>query len=302
MSIDLNSPYSSTNNGQPAIDPQVMAEQYGWAYSFLTSVPELNTLFQQAVAQQWTPTKFQAMVQATDWFQKTSEAARNAQVAKAVDPYTYSQNVASETATVQAAANKLGAMISEQTAQTIATQQITYGWNADQVQTALAQYVNMTANGAFGGIAGQNEMALRQLAEKNGISVDDNTMKNIVQNITDNKTSVEDAAGMIRSQAAGKFPAYAEQIMNGVNLSDIAAPYQQTMQKILELGPGDTQIASPKITSALQNMNGQGVPTQMPLWQFAQNLRQDPAWKQTQNAQNSIMQTAKQVLSDFGFQ
>jgi hypothetical protein len=37
-----------------------------------------------------------------------------------------------------------------------------------------------------------------------------------------------------------------------------------------------------------------------PLWQFENELRSDPRWKKTQNAQDSLMQVGHQVLADFG--
>jgi hypothetical protein len=194
----------------------------------------------------------------------------------------------------------MGAAISEHMAQTIATQQLTFGWNADQTNQALAKFVNLNASGAFGGTAGQNSMVLNQLAVKNGVSVDDATMKNFMRDIAGNRSSVEDMAGFIRKQAAGKYPAYGEQIMAGTNLSDIAAPYQQTMQNLLEVGPGDTQITNPHISSALQHTDEKGQPIQMPLSQFATQLRQQPAWKSTQNAQDSIMAAGHEVIKAMG--
>jgi hypothetical protein len=36
------------------------------------------------------------------------------------------------------------------------------------------------------------------------------------------------------------------------------------------------------------------------LWEFQQQLRQDPRWNYTRNAQDSLMGTARKVLQDFG--
>jgi hypothetical protein len=37
-----------------------------------------------------------------------------------------------------------------------------------------------------------------------------------------------------------------------------------------------------------------------PLWQFEQELRQDPRWTYTNNAQEDLMGTARQILKNFG--
>jgi hypothetical protein len=37
-----------------------------------------------------------------------------------------------------------------------------------------------------------------------------------------------------------------------------------------------------------------------PLWQFETEVRSDPLWKKTKNAQDSMMGIARQVAKDFG--
>jgi hypothetical protein len=301
MAIDLNQPYSPTNNGQPVINPQQLAEQYGWAYSFLTSVPELNTLFQQAVAQSWDATKFQAELQATPWYQKTSASARAAQVQKVIDPATYSQQVAAEKATILEKAAAEGAAISGALANTIATQQITYGWDDTQVQQALSQYIKLNASGSFGGSAGQNAMALSEMAYNNGVSLPPTTMQNLLQKVAANKTSMEDVQGFIRQMAASKFPGMTKQIAAGEDVSSLAQPYLSNMQNILETGPATANLDNPLIQRALNGLDSSGQPTGMGLADFQNLLRAQPQWRQTQNGQDSVMATARSVLQSFGF-
>ncbi len=241
MAINLDQPYSATNNGQPTINPQQLAEQYGWAYSFLSSVPELNTLFKQAVAQSWDATRFQA------------------------------------------------------------TQQVTYGWNADQTNQALSKYIKLNGSGAFGGQAGQNAMALNELAYNNGVSIPPSTMQNLLQSVAGNKTSMEDLQGYVRNMAASKFPALAKQIAAGENVSSLAAPYTNAMQNTLEVGPGQANLTDPLIQRALNGLDSTGQPNGMNVEDFQKLLRAQPAWAKTQNAQSSTMAAAHQILSAFGF-
>jgi hypothetical protein len=301
MAINLNQPYSATNNGQPVINPQQLAEQYGWAYSFLTSVPELNSLFQEAVAQSWDATRFQAELQATDWYKQNSESMRNAQVQKAIDPATYSQQVAAEKQSVQEQATSLGAAISDSLATTIATQQITYGWTTDQINKALAQYVTLNKSGAFGGQAAQNAMALYEMALNNGVTISPSNMQSMMQKVTAGSTSMEDLQGYIRAVAASKFPAQAKEIQSGTNVSDLAAPYTTAMQNVLEVGPGQANVSNPLVQQALNGLSSQGQPAGMNLTDFNNLLRAQPQWAQTQNAQTAAMSTAQTVLQNMGF-
>lgn len=301
MAINLSQPYSATNNGQPVINPQQLAEQYGWAYSFLTSEPELNNLFKEAVAQSWDATRFQAAITASKWYQSNSESMRNAQTQKVIDPATYNQQVASEKASILQTASSMGAGISDSLASTIATQQVTYGWNANQVSQALSKYIKINGSGSFGGQAGQNAMALNELAYNNGVSIPPSTMQNLLQNVAANKTSMEDLQGYVRNVAASKFPALAKQIAAGENVSSLAAPYTSAVQNTLEVGPGQATLDNPLVQRALNGLDSTGQPTGMNVTDFQKLLRAQPQWAQTQNAQNSTMAAAKQILQEFGF-
>lgn len=301
MAINLNQPYSATNNGQAVINPQQLAEQYGWAYSFLNSVPELKQLFQEAVANSWDDTRFQAAITASKWYQTNSESARNAQVQKVIDPATYAQQVAQAKTEIMVQAAAEGASLSDSLASTIASQQITYGWNSDQVNQALAQYIKVAASGGFGGVAGQNAMSLNELAHNNGVSLSPQTMQNLLQNVASNKTSVEDVQGLIRNMAASKFPALQKQIAAGENVSDLASSYTNAMQNTLETGPGSANLDNPLIQRALNGLDQAGQPTGMSVTDFQRLLRSQPQWAQTQNAQDSTMAAAHAILSSFGF-
>lgn len=301
MAISLNQPYSPTNNGQPTINPQQLAEQYGWAYSFLNSVPELKQLFAEAVAGQWDTTRFQAAIQASAWYQTNAESMRNAQVQKAIDPATYSQQVAAEKAIVLEQSTALGAGISDSLATTIATQQVTYGWNAAQVQEALAQYVKLNSSGSFGGQAGQNAMALQEMAYNNGVTLSPSAMQNMLQKVAANKTSLQDLQGYIRQLAASKFPAFTQQIQAGEDVSSLAQPYMNAMQSTLEVGPGTANLDNPLLQRALNGVGQNGQPNGMNLTDFNNFLRAQPQWRQTQNGQDSTMATAKTILQSFGF-
>jgi len=209
--------------------------------------------------------------------------------------------VATEKANIVAQASALGASISDSLASTIATQQITYGWNPTQVQQALSQYIKLNQSGAFGGQAGQNAMALNELAYNNGVNISPTSMQSMLQKVAANKTSMEDLQGYIREMAAGKFPALAQQIQAGETVSSLAAPYSSTMQNLLEVGPGSADVQNPLIQRALSGLNSGGQPSGMNLVDFANLLRAQPQWKQTQNAQDAALGAAKQILQTFGF-
>jgi hypothetical protein len=294
-------PYAPTTNVTPTIDPQELAQQYGFAYSMLQSIPELKTLFDQAVAGQWDATRFQAALMQTKWYQDHSSAQRAWITEGYADPATQSSQLNAQVASVQSAAAQLGAIVSPTIAKQLATEYLMNGWNSDQLQQALGQYINFDSAGALGGTSGQDEMTLRGLAQNNGVTLSNGWLEYTARHIAEDSTSLEDAEGYIRQQAASLFPAYKTMIQAGQNMSDLAAPYIQDYQNILEVGPGQTSLMDPTLVKALTDKAPNGAPTQMPLWQFDQTLRNDPRWLKTQNAQNTTMTVAHGILQDFGF-
>jgi hypothetical protein len=294
-------PYAPTTNPNAAIDPQELAQNFGFAYSMIQSIPELKNIFNQAVSAGWDASRFQAALMNTNWY-RTHSAAQRAWITEGfTDPTTQSTQLNAQVASVQAAAAALGAVLSPGTAKSIATQFLQNGWNSDQLQQALSNYIKFDSSGALGGSSGTAEMTLRGLAQNNGVNVSNNWLLATAQHIANDSTSLQDAEGYIRKQAENLFPQYAKMIQGGQNMSDLAAPYAQDYQRILEVGPGSTNLFDSTMLKALQYKDPTGQNTTMPMWQFDQSLRNDPRWMKTQNAQDTTMGVAHGILQDFGF-
>src|SRR5678816_4167500 len=124
----------------------------------------------------------------------------------------------------------------------------------------------------------------------------DNASKQIVSGLS----TQQDYESNIRQQAKATYSFWSKQIDAGQSVSDLASPYMQTMAQILELPQGSVNLFDPKIKQSLQYRDNSGKSVVKPLWQFENEMREDPRWRKTNNAQNSMMQVAHQVLSDFG--
>jgi hypothetical protein len=73
---------------------------------------------------------------------------------------------------------------------------------------------------------------------------------------------------------------------------DLAAPYIKSVSSLLELPETDVDLFNSHVAS--------GMTKSTPLWQFETEVRSDPLWKKTKNAQDSMMGIARQVAKDFG--
>lgn len=282
------------------LDAASLAQDYGFAYSFLKSDPSLYALFQQAVKGNWNQAKFTAELKNTTWYQRNAESVRQYNFLAKTDPATLAARRNAVRAQLQDKAAQMGAAITPAMFNTIAQNALMYNWNDSQIQDVLSGYVH-TVNGVFTGGAADTAERIRQKAWRNGVSLPEATVQTWVQGIAAGDMTMEGATAVLQKSAKSIAPAYAAEIDAGMDLYDIASPYMQSMAKILEIPPAKVDLFDPTIRSALSQKDSKGQATSKTLWQFENDLRQDPRWTKTQNAQDSMMTNAKKVLTDMGF-
>ena len=83
-------------------------------------------------------------------------------------------------------------------------------------------------------------------------------------------------------------------------MQDIAQPYIQTLAKELELPATSLNMQDPTIKTAMNGLNKDGKPTGKNLLDFESQLRNDPRWAKTKNAQDATMNAGFNVLQSMG--
>jgi hypothetical protein len=296
----------SGGTGSTAVTPKLstdeLAAQYGLSAALINSNRELKSLFSKAVAGSWTADLFTAKLKNTSWWKLQPDTLRTYITEKFTDPATWLQKNKAAQASINALAVQVG----------LGSQINSKGWSSSLLLSAMYNSVALgwtdarikdwlgTKTAVHGGVMwGEAGTALDQihsLAYLNGMKYTGWAV-GMARGIASGKDTLEHAESVIRAQAAAKYSAFADQIKAGQNLSDLAAPYVQSVAKILEVPDTDVDVFNSHVAKAMtSNTKGQA----MSIWQFEQGLRQDPLWKKTQNAQDSAMSTAHQVLQSFG--
>lgn len=150
------------------------------------------------------------------------------------------------------------------------------------------------------GTAAEQLSTLKELAGAYGMQYDQGWYNTAATNVLTGKDDIETYKQYVRDQAKSKFPTLAAQLDQGFTVRQLASPYIQTMSNILEIDPNTINLNDVYINQALTGLNDKGEPSTKPLWKFEQDLRKDPRWNYTKNAQDSLMGTARKVLQDFG--
>ncbi len=279
------------------------AESYGFMAELFDSIPELKSLFNKAVKGGWTPSKFQAELRDTKWWKKSPESTRKWLTLQYGDPATAKQQLNQMQIKIAQMAKGLGlsgASVSGKNMRSIALQAIMGGWDENQIRYDLGKRLVFRGDARVGE-AGENYDKLEEYAYNMGIGTSDKWIEGRLKKVASGVMTMQDIESEIRVMAKSLFPQWSKQLDAGQTVADIASPYFSSMAQILELPGGSVNLFDPKIKKALQYKDPTtGQNTVKPLWQFENELRSDDRWKGTQNAQNSMMQVAHQVLADFG--
>lgn len=296
--------FSTGSTVTPKLSSAELAEQYGFVSSFLNSNPELKKLFQQAVSGSWSADKFQAKLRNTKWWKTHSKDEREYLLKLKSDPATAKQEMAQARTKITQLANQMGMIMTSSSKKRIETavyNMVAKGWDEGQIRNYLGQYVYFT-NENLQGEGGETVNELREYAYSMGIKLDDKFYTDGARLIIRGMASIQDYKSKILNKAKAAFPQWNAQLEAGQTVADIASPYLQSMSEILELPPGSVNLFDPTIKKALNYTNkGTLAKEAKPLWQFENELRADPRWKKTKNAQDSLFQVGHQVLADFGF-
>jgi len=289
----------SGGTAEARLSPEELASEYGFAYSFLNSIPELKTIFGEYVNDNWSKERFMAKVRDSKWWQENSATQRQVQQMKSTDPATYSAQVDATKIQVQQLAAEIGAIIPPSKLGKIAAQVLETGASEDVIRNTLGSYVNFQ-KGTLRGQAGAYSVSAKKFAYDQGVTLDDQTVKNQAALIARKMATESDFKGQITQQAISAYPGYKQQLEAGQTIADIANPYVQIMAQELDLNPEAIKLTDPLIKQALNGVNADGKPTGMDQTAFLGRLRNDPRWGGTQAAQDKVMNVGYSVLKSMG--
>jgi hypothetical protein len=154
----------------------------------------------------------------------------------------------------------------------------------------------------YSGAALLDYQNLQAIAKNNGFKLSDiipgaQTEQQVLAGIANGTIDANRIAQDARKLAAQGQPTYVRDLLGqGYDLSQVYAPYKQTMASILELNPDQIDLNDPTLRMGITDKGD------MNLYEFQKELRKDNRWQYTDNARGSVSTAALQVLRDFGFQ
>jgi hypothetical protein len=289
------------------------------------NIPSLNTLLKKYVAEKWTPDKLRKAIRDDVWYKQNSAEIK----ARYVQYYNYQDLVKSgqaqgstdyemQIAKIEAAlkkrAVKMGSAAANDPAALRKAAENLYITNRSEDESFITDFLAASIKPVAGMIGGQvtegysgkaldDYTELVKTARENGFQISDilpggTNEQQVLQGIASGKIDINRVAQDARKLAAQGQPQYVRDLLSqGYNLSQVFAPYRQTMATILEIDdPNSIDLNDPLLRSAISDKGD------MNIYDFKKALRADSRWQYTEQARQDVSTAALQVLRDFGFQ
>jgi hypothetical protein len=285
----------------------------GQLANFLDGVLKDGTLAAASAGSRAGIDNFNTRLQATNWYIKNGAQGLAAATVQKSQPRTWQDSMQNRSTAIQDEATKLGYKLDPATISNLAETSLyqaydpIYFSSADQ-QSALQAKITQAARAEKLALtSGQgltNTQELKSYVQDMGGRFTDPQINDWVNNINDptTKTDINTYKDIVKQDAMSRYSGFSKLIDSGVTVKQLATPYMNSMANILELDPTAIDYTKdPLITKALGTTVGpDGTSQAMPMWQYEQQLRQDPRWGYTNNARESVNGMAHQVLKDFG--
>lgn len=145
------------------------------------------------------------------------------------------------------------------------------------------------------GKALDSRQSILETARSNGITVSDAQMQEYLNQIKAGKAVTAIQQGIRQIASTGYPDSIKKLVAEGNDLATIYAPYRHAMASELDLNENTISLNDPSLRSAI------GPDKEMTLYDFQKNLRKDPRWQYTKQANEEASSLVTTVLKDFGF-
>jgi hypothetical protein len=289
------------------------------------NIPSLNALLKKYVAEKWTPDKLRKAIRDDVWYKQNSAEIK----ARYVQYYQYRENqaagIAQGTSDYEMQISKIEAKLKKRAVQLgsaaandpaalrkaaenlyITNRSEDDSFITDFLAASIKPIAGMLGGKVTEGYSGQaldDYTELVKTARENGFQISDilpggTNEQQVLQGIASGKIDINRVVQDARKLAAQGQPQYVRDLLSqGYNLSQVFAPYRQTMAAILEIDdPNSIDLNDPLLRSAITDKGD------MNIYDFKKALRADSRWQYTEQARQDVSTAALQVLRDFGFQ
>lgn len=295
-------PGGTTSPAVPTDWETAAQEQYGGYYAIVKSIPEVSKLLQNAVANDWSDTKFQYELSQTNWYKTTSASARTWDLAEQSDPASAQQKIDNRAEQIKAKALSLGIRLNDASISKLSKDSLRGEWNETTLTNAIGSQAMQSTAGVSQLRSGYIGQTLRKSASDYGVSLSDETFNQWVNKVATGQESTESFQQYSLQMAKSLFPGISAQLDAGQTYQQIVDPYKQTAAQILEMNAQNIDFTDPKWSKAVTFVTDKGEQRPMNYNEWGDYLRQTRSfgYEFTSEAQSRAYGVANDLARLFG--
>ena len=217
----------------------------------------------------------------------------------------FDKGVATARASVERNAQVLGFTISPEQLDALGEQAYREGWTDNDMRIHLRPLADAALgesddNSGFSGNLGSAAASLSDWAALNGIALDQTSADQYLSAVAFEDKTMDQVKQEIRNTyMIGAYPAWADQIRAGIDISTLANPYRDVAQRML--GRSNIQMNDPIMQQLMQVQGADGQFAARPLWEAEKYIRGLDEWQYTDDAAETYASATKAVGAMFGF-
>lgn len=268
--------------------------QYAWMFT----LPYVGDVIRRALAEQWSPERLAAEVQASPYWRVTSDASRKWEALWATDPRTAQERWSATSLQVGQQAAQLGVEIPWSKITEVAWNAQKFGWNELDIRNALSTEFRI-GGGKSVGVAAN----LRAVAAEYLVPMSDQTLQQWGQQIVSGQQNEQTFRSYLIEQAKSLFPSLSSALDRGVTVAQYVEPYRQLAARELEVAPEQVDFTQPKWNRALFRVDAQtGERTSLSLSEWQTEIRSNDTygWDRTGAARSQAAEMGSELLRKFG--
>lgn len=305
--IVVEEPAKTGIEGVPTSWQEAAAELYPEYWLIVQNIPEIADLLKTAYEQKWEPggAKFQAALEATNWWQTTTASARQWDINSQRDPATYNSYIDVRATEINQAALTKGIRLSDVTARDLALKSLRNGWSEQMILDSIGlEAVTAGPTGMTQLLEGYYGQQMRRYLADYGVTLADTTFNSFLNRIAVGNESLDSFQDYALSMAKTLYPALTQQFDAGKTFEDAVGGYRQIAANTLEVDPMSIDFMDPMWATAVtyQPDPATGEQRMMNLQEWGDYLRNTPTfgYEYTEQAKSRAYQVIDRLANLFG--
>jgi hypothetical protein len=275
--------------------------QYGYLTAFLNN-PDVGPIIKQAAKEGWNDNTMLQALSKTSWWQTTGQTARQWESTLSTDPATAKAQLATTQSHITALAKTSGINLSSDDVYHMAYAANMFGWSDLQIQQAVGAQFKYKSGATYGGAAGTDVQAMKELAHNYMVPVSDKAIQQWVGDSLSGNKNIGDFEAYVKNMAKSLYAGNSV-ITSGIDAGQttqtIMDPWRQVAAQTLDKAPAEIDFTDPKFMKAINQIDPKtGTMAPMSLEQWQTTLKTDKVYGYDHT--DAAMNAASDLLTSFG--